>query len=80
MLIKKYQKTLLVWQPQINTKINEGKNKIPVVGDIVKKTDYDAIMLEIEGRCTTNSGYNKLKSALLILIIINLWSTCLKQR
>lgn len=34
----------------INTKISEVKYKIRVVSDLVKKTDYDIKISEIEGK------------------------------
>ena len=34
----------------INTKISEVKYKIWVVSDLVKKTDYDTKISEIEGK------------------------------
>ena len=33
----------------LNTKISNIKNKIPVVNDLLKKTDYDAKVLAVEG-------------------------------
>ena len=38
-----------------NTKISKVKNKIPVVGDLVKKTDYGGKILEVEGKYITIS-------------------------
>ena len=49
----------------LNTKISEVKNKIPAVDDLLKKTDYDAKMLKIEGNCITNSDYNNFMSDIL---------------
>ena len=40
-------------------KIGEVKNKIPDLSDLVKKTDYDAKISEIEEKCFTTSDYNK---------------------
>ena len=48
-----------------NIKISEVKNKIPLVSNLVKKTEFHAKILEIEG------------STLLILITINLRVTYL---
>ena len=41
------------------------QNKLPLAGDLVKKIDYEAKISEIEGKCITTSGYNKLTSDLL---------------
>ena len=49
----------------INTTISEVENKIPVVSDLVKKTDYDAKILEIEVKHITTSYYNKFTSDIL---------------
>ena len=43
----------------LNAKISEVKNKIPVVSDLVKKTDYDTKILDIEGKYITTSFYDK---------------------
>ena len=43
----------------LSTKISKVKNKISVVSDLVKKTDYDAKIFEIEEKYITTSGYNK---------------------
>ena len=48
-----------------NTKISEVKNKIPVVRNLAKKTDYDAETLEIEGKFITASVYNKFETDIL---------------
>ena len=39
--------------------ISKVKKKNPVVSDLVKKTDYDAKISEIEGKYFTTLGYNK---------------------
>ena len=52
----------LVITTVLNTKINEVKNKIPVVSDLGKKTSYSDEILEIEGKYFTISGYNKFTS------------------
>ena len=48
-----------------NTKISKVKNKIPVVGDLVKKTDYGGKILEVEGKYITISDQNKFTSDIL---------------
>ena len=48
-----------------NTQIREVKNKIPVVSDLVKKTDYDVKILEIEEIYITTSDYNKFTTEIL---------------
>ena len=35
------------------------ENKIPDVSNLVKKTDYDAKISEIENKCITTAEYNK---------------------
>ena len=52
-----------------NTKISEVKNKIPVVSNLVKKIEFQAKPLEIEGKYLSNSGYNKFASDILVLNI-----------
>ena len=49
----------------LKTKISEVKNKIPVVSNLVKKTDYDAEKLEIERKYITIYDYNKFTSDML---------------
>ena len=46
----------------LNTIINEVENKIPVVTDLPKKTDYDENILETEGNYFPSSNYNKFTS------------------
>ena len=48
----------------LNTKIKEVGNKISELGDLVKKTDYEAKILEIEGKYFSTSYYNKFKSGI----------------
>ena len=43
----------------INTKIKEVDNKIPNLSSLVKKTDYDAKISDIQGKYFTTSDYNK---------------------
>ena len=43
----------------LNTKIKEVDDKIPEFSGLVKKTDYDAKISEMEGKQFTNSDYNK---------------------
>ena len=59
MLIKKYQ-TLVVLCLQLLTKISEFENKIPVVSNLVKKTDYDTKILENERKYFNSSDYKVL--------------------
>ena len=40
----------LVTTTVLNTKISEYENKIPSVSSLVKKTDYDAEIKDIEGK------------------------------
>ena len=47
----------------LNTKFSKVKNKIPVVSDLVKKTDYDAKILK--GKCIAASDYNKFTNDIL---------------
>ena len=42
----------------INTKIKEVDNKIPNLSSLVKKTDYDAKISDIQGKYFTTSDYN----------------------
>ena len=49
----------------LNTIINEVENKIPVVTDLPKKTDYDENILETEGNYFPTSHYNKFTSHIL---------------
>ena len=48
-----------------NTNISNVKNKIPVLSDLVKKTDYHPKILEIGGKYITASDYKKLTSDIL---------------
>ena len=50
----------------LNTKIEEVKNKIPSVSDLVEKTDYNA------------KKYQTLRQIILLLLIIGLEVTYLK--
>ena len=52
-----------------NIKISEVKNKIPLVSNLVKKTEFHAKILEIEGKYLTNSDSNKFTSDILDLNI-----------
>ena len=49
----------------LNTKIKEVENKMPVLSDLVKKTDYGAKISEIEGKYFTTSDYNNFTSDIL---------------
>ena len=44
----------------LNTKIKVVDSKILDLSGLVKKTDYDAKISEIEGKYFTTSSYNKL--------------------
>ena len=44
----------------LNTKIKVVDSKIPDHSGLVRKTDYDAKISEIEGKYFTTSSYNKL--------------------
>ena len=44
----------------LNTKIKVVDSKIPDLSGLVRKTDYDAKISEIEGKYFTTSSYNKL--------------------
>ena len=52
----------------LNTKIEEVKNKIPSVSDLVEKTDYNA------------KKYQTLRQNILLLLIIGLEVTYLKWK
>ena len=39
--------------------MNSVENKIPDVSNVVKKTDYDAKILDIESKYITTADYNK---------------------
>ena len=43
----------------LNTKIGEVENKITDVSGLVKKTDYNSKIAEVEVKCFTTSDYNK---------------------
>ena len=59
-----------IWRKKLEMLIkSEVKNKRPVASDLVKKTDYDTKILEIEGKYITTSDF-----------IINLRVTYLMQR
>ena len=47
------------------TKISKVKNKILVVSDLVKKTDYGTKILEIDGKHITTFDFNKFTSDIL---------------
>ena len=49
----------------INTKISEDGNKISNVGDLVKKTGYDAYISDTEKKYFTTSDYNKFAKEIL---------------
>ena len=49
----------------LNTKIKEVDDKIPEFSGLVKKTDYDAKISEMEGKQFTNSDYNKFTNDIL---------------
>ena len=49
----------------LHTKIAKIKNKMPVASDLVKKTDYDTKVLEIQRKYITTSDYNKFKNDIL---------------
>ena len=49
----------------LNTKISEVENKFPSVSGLVKKTDYDAKVKDIEGKYFTTADYNKFTSDIL---------------
>ena len=61
MMIKKYQ-TLVVLGLQLLTKISEFESKIPVVSDLVKKTEYDAKILKNERKYFNSFDYKVLQS------------------
>ena len=46
----------------INTKISKVKCKIPVASDLVRKTNYENKILEMERNYFTTSNYNKFTS------------------
>ena len=46
----------------MNTNISEVENRIPSVSGLVKKTEYDAKIKDIEGKYFTNADYNKFTS------------------
>ena len=58
----------LVITAVLNTKIEEVKNKIPSVSDLVEKTDYNA------------KKYQTLRQIILLLLIIGLEVTYLKWK
>ena len=58
----------LVITAVLNTKIEEVKNKIPSVSDLVEKTDYNA------------KKYQTLRQNILLLLIIGLEVTYLKWK
>ena len=44
----------------LNTKIKVVDSKIPDLSGLVRKTDYDAKISEIDGKYFTTSSYNEL--------------------
>ena len=46
----------------LNTKIGEVENKIPGVSGLVRKTDYDAKIKDIEGTYFSTVDYNRFAS------------------
>ena len=49
----------LVTTTVLNIEISEVENKIPNVSGLVKKSDYDAKITDIEEKCFANPDYNK---------------------
>ena len=49
----------------LTTKISEVENKIPCVSALVKKTDSDSKVEEIQGKKSTTGDYNKFISDIL---------------
>ena len=49
----------------LTTKISEVENKIPCVSALVKKTDSDSKVEEIQGKESTTGDYNKFISDIL---------------
>ena len=49
----------------LDTQISEVENKIPSVSGLVKKTDYDAKIKDIEGKYFTSADYGKFTSDVL---------------
>ena len=58
MLIKKFLNGL-VTTSVLNKRIGEVESKIPDISGLVKKTDYNAKISDIETKYFTNSDYNK---------------------
>ena len=52
-------------QGNLQEKIKEVDTKISSLGGLVEKTDYDAKMLEIEGKYFTTSDHNEFTSDIL---------------
>ena len=66
----KYQRLIaLVTTTVLNTEIGEVESKIPDVSGLVKKTDYDAKISDIEKKYFTTSDYKKLTKEILDAII-----------
>ena len=62
----RYQNLVAQWQlPVFNTKFLEFENKIPDTSGLVKKTDYDAKISDIQVKYFTISDYNKFTSKIL---------------
>ena len=57
-----YWESDLLTIPVLNIKFKEVDNKIPDVSSLVKKTNYDAKISNIKGKCFTTSDYNKFTS------------------
>ena len=49
----------LVLVVQLETALTAVKNKIPDISNLVKKTDYNAKILDIESKYITTADYNK---------------------
>ena len=49
----------------LNTKVGEVDNKIPDVSGLVKKTGYNAKILDTEGKYFSTSDYNKFAGQIL---------------
>ena len=49
----------------LDTKIKEVDNKIRALSGLVKKTDFDVKILQIGGKYSTTSNYDKFRSDIL---------------
>ena len=65
MLRIKYLSSGLVATAVLNTKIGKAENKIPDVSGLVKKTDFNTKVSDIEGKYFTTCVYNQFKSEML---------------